>query len=566
MSSSCHAQGFASVLSAHHRRHYSFGDAVLAGWADDGGMLWPTQVPQLDQQRLVAWASLSYPQLCATILKLFVPADDPDIAHGELDALVARSFPAFGSADVVELFTLEGGDVGPGIAIAELWHGPTLAFKDLGMSVLGQMLSHLLSRRHERLLLLVGTSGDTGSSAIEAVRGLPNVDIVVLYPLRGYSSITPVQERQMTSVAEVEANVTVVGVEGTSDDLDVPMEACFRDAPFKRLHALGSVNSVNVVRLLVQSVHFFYAYLRVCPAADRTVQFAVPCGAGGHLAAGLLALQMGLPARLIAATNANDAMHRVLSTGVLHAGRPSRPTASPSMDIQMPYNLWRLLYVASGGDGDAVRLWQEQLRNSVLQLPPHIVTWLAMRVGSVAVDDDETLATVRSARVQSGYFLDPHTAVGVAAARRSPFGMFSPQPSTGFVRAHNGATAEPRVCLGCAHAVKFLPSVAAALGSTIDATLAAMPECATHQCVGAVGRMARELHAAGGAAAGDSFSREGQMPPGCTTVFRRGEDWEHRLRALLASVTARRASERAGASARPGAATLSAASSTASRL
>ena len=483
-----------------------------------------------------------------------------------LDALVARSFPAFGSADVVELFTLEGGDVGPGIAIAELWHGPTLAFKDLGMSVLGQMLSHLLSRRRERLLLLVGTSGDTGSSAIEAVRGLPNVDIVVLYPLRGYSSITPVQERQMTSVAEVEANVTVVGVEGTSDDLDVPMEACFRDAPFKRLHALGSVNSVNVVRLLVQSVHFFYAYLRVCPAADRTVQFAVPCGAGGHLAAGLLALQMGLPARLIAATNANDAMHRVLSTGVLHAGRPSRPTASPSMDIQMPYNLWRLLYVASGGDGDAVRLWQEQLRNSVLQLPPHIVTWLAMRVGSVAVDDDETLATVRSARVQSGYFLDPHTAVGVAAARRSPFGMFSPQPSTGFVRAHNGATAEPRVCLGCAHAVKFLPSVAAALGSTIDATLAAMPECATHQCVGAVGRMARELHAAGGAAAGDSFSREGQMPPGCTTVFRRGEDWEHRLRALLASVTARRASERAGASARPGAATLSAASSTASRL
>ena len=316
----------------------------------------------------------------------------------------------------------------------------------------------------------------------------------------------------------------------------------------------------------MQSVHFFYASLRVCPAADRTVQFAVPCGAGGHLAAGLLALQMGLPARLIAATNANDAMHRVLSTGVLHAGRPSRPTASPSMDIQMPYNLWRLLYVASGGDGDAVRLWQEQLRNSVLQLPPHIVTWLAMRVGSVAVDDDETLATVRSARVQSGYFLDPHTAVGVAAARRSPFGMFSPQPSTGFVRAHNSATAEPRVCLGCAHAVKFLPSVAAALGSTIDATLAAMPECATHQCVGAVGRMARELHAAGGAAAGDSFSREGQMPPGCTTVFRRGEDWEHRLRALLASVTARRASERAGASARPGAATLSAASSTASRL
>ena len=199
------------------------------------------------------------------------------------------------------------------------------------MSVLGRTLSHLLARRRRRLTLLVGTSGDTGSSAIEAVRGQPGIEIVVLYPLQQFSSITPVQERQMTSVAEVAANVHVVGVEGTSDDLDVPMEACFRDAAFKARHQLGSVNSVNVVRLLVQTVHFFYAYLRREPAASQQVTFAVPCGAAGHLSAGLLAVQMGLPIRLLAATNANDALHRALATGAMRVrGVPTQQTTSPS--------------------------------------------------------------------------------------------------------------------------------------------------------------------------------------------------------------------------------------------
>ena len=198
----CDTCRFVSVLSdSVSARQYAFGEAVLAGWAEDGGMLWPTKVPQLTQAQLASWAQLSYPKLCSELLKLFVPQDDADITHAELDALVTRSFAAFGSKEVVELFTLEGGQAGPKVAIAELWHGPTLAFKDLGMSVLGQLLSHLLSRRNSRVLLLVGTSGDTGSSAIEAVRGLPNVDIVVLYPLPGCECQHAIAEESLTMPA-----------------------------------------------------------------------------------------------------------------------------------------------------------------------------------------------------------------------------------------------------------------------------------------------------------------------------------------------------------------------------
>ena len=497
-------------------RLYSFGEATLAGWAEDGGMLWPRAVPSVSTAVLQAWARLSYPQLCAEVLKLFVDADDEDVSHGDIDAIALDAFSAFGSERVVEVQPLPFG-----VHVAELWHGPTLAFKDLGMSVLARVLSHILRRRRERLTLLVGTSGDTGSSAIEAVRGLPGLELIVLYPLPTHSSITPVQERQMTSGAESAPNVRVVGVEGSSDDLDVPMEACFRDGPFAAEQRLGSVNSVNVVRLVVQAVHYFYAYLQLEPSAARPAQFAVPCGAGGHLAAGVLAMQMGLPVHLLAATNANDALHRVLSTGRLSAGRETVQTISPSMDIQMPYNVWRLLHWASGGCGTAVRSWQSELasRGEVV-IPQELRARIAARVRSVAVGDEETLATMREVHATSGYVLDPHTAVGVAAARRSPFGAGGP-----------ASQREATVCMGCAHAVKFLPAVARALsGLSPEAAIDAVPDKA-HRNVAAVRRMAQQLVKAAepaGAAHGATA-----MPSGCTAVFRRGEDWEARLRALI---------------------------------
>ena len=523
---------FSSVLqspTSPTTRKYSFGDAVLAGWGDDGGMLWPMDVPQVNSATLDDWAALTYPQLCAAILKRFIPPDDADVSPSDVDAIVLNAFGAFGSdsvVDVVPLYpTMDGTWAINGWHIAELWHGPTLAFKDLGMSVLGRTLSHLLRKRNQRLTLLVGTSGDTGSSAIEAVRGLPNISIVCLYPLQSFSSITAVQERQMTSVAEVEENVHVIGIEGTSDDLDVPMEACFRDTAFKAAQKLGSVNSVNIVRLLVQAVHYFYSYLRVREkVGGGIVQLSIPCGAGGHLAAGLLAVEMGLPVKLLAATNANDALHRVLNTGRMESGVKTQQTVSPSMDIQLPYNVWRILYVASGGDGEAVRKLQRALsEQGSLELPAALREAIAKTVRSVAVSDDETLEQMRHTHAEQKYLLDPHTAVCVAAAKPK---------ADGIPRGFAGAAAT--ICMGCAHPVKFLPTVQRAFGcASIDAAMALVKDM-SHKNVAKVGAMARQLEAAK-----PPPSNEPETPPGCTTVFRRGENWEARLRVILREVTAR---------------------------
>ncbi|EOD25551.1 hypothetical protein EMIHUDRAFT_115438 [Emiliania huxleyi CCMP1516] len=301
---------FVSVLGG--AEPASFSEAVLNGWAPDGvasGTRGDSSTRSL--RNADSWHDRRH------VLKRFIAADDPDVTPLDLAGIVSAAFSSFGDAEVVSLRPLSDE-----LHVAELWHGPTLAFKDLGMSVLGRTLSHLLRRRRQRLTLLVGTSGDTGSSAMEAVRGLEGIEILVLYPLQGCSSISPVQELQMTSVARAASNVHLIGVEGSSDDLDV-----------------GSLPRVGVI-------------------------------SGGHLAAGLLAQQMGLPITLLAATNANDALHRLLATGELRAHGTVSQTASPSMDIQardhprspeitrdhprVPYNVWRLLFVASGGDAAAV--------------------------------------------------------------------------------------------------------------------------------------------------------------------------------------------------------------------
>ena len=222
---------FSSVLGG--AEPASFAEAALNGWAPDGGMYWPMTIEPVTQATLVAWGGLSYPRLCEEVLKRFIPADDPDISPADLASIVSAAFDAFGSNSVLHVQPLGDGDGEAGLHVVELWHGPTLAFKDLGMSVLGRVLSHLLRRRRERLMLLVGTSGDTGSSAMEAVRGLAGIDILVLYPLQGFSSISPVQEMQMTAVAEAASNVHLMGVEGGSDDLDVPLERLFCERAFK---------------------------------------------------------------------------------------------------------------------------------------------------------------------------------------------------------------------------------------------------------------------------------------------------------------------------------------------
>ena len=578
---------FRSVLCT-DGREYSFEEAVLAGWADDGGMLLPTVIPTVDRPTLRRWAALSYPALCAEVLKLFVPPDAArgGIAHADLEAIVLGCFGRFGHRDVVtvrELVPAAGAGVaaatekeeeeeegarrssspllargevrGAKLHVAELWHGPTLAFKDLGMSVLGALLNHLLLRRGARTTLLVGTSGDTGSSAIEAVRGLPAIQLVVLYPLGG--RCTAVQERQMTHAAAAARNVHLVGVEGSSDDLDVPMEACFRDLRFKRAQSLGSINSVNVARLLVQTVHFFYAYLRVNPAADDAaagpVAFSVPSGAAGHLSAGALALRMGLPsAALLASVNANDSLHRLLRDGEMAAGpaaaggRAVRTTISPSMDICVPYNVWRLLALTGACGPEQMRALQAQLIapsgggravGGAMRLPPALRDALRSLLGvrSAAVGEQETLATIRAVHSATGgtHLIDTHTAVGIAGAAKVLASAGGGEgAAAGAGSEHGGGLCGARhvICMGCAHPAKFLPAVSeAVLGAgreaELRAALGAGAEARAHPCVASV------LAIGEGA---DRASATPGLPYGCCEALRAGDgDWEAKTRRVI---------------------------------
>lgn len=394
-------------------------------------------------------------------LQLFVGPEE--LSAAELGEVVATSFAGFGTREVVRLEPLGTGLAGGGaeLAVLELWHGPTLAFKDLGMQVLVNFLKFFLGRRNERITLLVGTSGDTGSSAIEAVRSSPNIDIVVLFPCGG--RISSVQERQMTTVAAVEENVYCVGVEGTSDDLDVPMEEVFADLAFKSEHKLGSINSVNICRVLVQVVHYFYAYLRLHPRADpgQRVAFSVPTGAAGHITAGLMARAMGLPvSTLCAATNANDVLHRVLSAP-LHRpldlsvrGVAVQVTNSPSMDIQVPYNIERMLFIATGGDSEFVRRTIRRFKaEGRLELATEVRDALHdLGMWSSAVSNQRVLSTIAHVAEVRGYVLDPHTAVGVSAVRGEAPG------------AAGGGGGPHVVCMACAHPAKFMDTVVGALG------------------------------------------------------------------------------------------------------
>eukprot|EP00939_MAST-03C_sp_MAST-3C-sp1_P001697 g1697.t1 len=519
---------FTSVLDE-EAKETTFSTAVINGWAPDGGMYWPKKIPKLSRDTLRKFSTLSYPKLCAEILKLYLTPGDGDLTAYDVDRILEDAFDVFGCDEVVRLndalirtkssVSSSSSTVRQRVTIAELWHGPTLAFKDLGMTVLGRILDHLVKKKKTTLTLLVGTSGDTGSSAMEAVRGLKGVQIVVLYPKQGYASITPVQERQMTSVAEAEENVHCVAVEGTSDDLDVPMEKCFRDKAFKTEMNLGSVNSVNIVRMLVQTVHYFYAYLRIYPDADegKKVRFVVPSGAGGHLCAGVLATQMGLPAQLTAATNKNDALHQFLTTGTMRAAN-TRSTVSPSMDIQVPYNVWRMLFLASDGNAAAVKRWQRAFveSKSGMKVKNEIMLKLKSLVDSVAVSDEETLVTIRDTYEKVAYLLDPHTAVGVAAVNARNH------------RRRGEKEDIPVVAMACAHPMKFLPIVMRALKCSHEEALEKASESARHKCVDAVAKIAKET------SANDTSSIK--RPAGCCAVFEEGRDWEAELRTIVRGV------------------------------
>ncbi|PZP87292.1 MAG: threonine synthase [Azospirillum brasilense] len=381
-----------------------FKGALLAGLASDGGLYVPESLPHFSPAEIAAMAPLTYEELAFTLLKPFVGDSFTD---AQLRACIDKAYASFRHSAIAPLVQL-----GPQHFVLELFHGPTLAFKDFALQLVGHLMDEALKDSADRAVVLGATSGDTGSAAIAGCRGRANLDIVILYP-RGRTSA--VQRRQMTTTGE--ANVHAMEVDGTFDDCQDLVKALFADAQLRAGTTLLAVNSINWVRVLAQVVYYFYAALRLGAPANP-LNFCVPTGNFGDIFAGYIARQMGLPmGKLMIATNKNDILSRAVHSGE-YAITGVDATLSPSMDIQIASNFERLLFDLYGRDG--ARLSQliadfRATKSLTLSADAH-ASFTAM-FAAHAVDDATTLATIAKTHADSGYVLDPHTAVGVAAAQ-----------------------------------------------------------------------------------------------------------------------------------------------------
>ena len=376
----------------------------MTGLARDGGLYVPETVPQFSQDEIAALAGLSYEDLAFRVMKPFI---GDFFADDELRGLIAKAYAGFGHIARAPLKQL-----GPDHFLMELFHGPTLAFKDFAMQIIGQMMQAALAKTGERITIVGATSGDTGSAAIEAFRGLSNVDVFILFP---YGRVSDVQRRQMTTPAE--ANVHALALEGDFDDCQARLKDMFNDFDFRDGVRLAGVNSINWARVLAQVVYFFHAGLSV-GAPQRKVSFTVPTGNFGDIFAGYIAKRMGLPIdRLVIATNQNDILDRALKTGEYRTTGVD-PSISPSMDIQVSSNFERALFDALGRDGAAVQALMDGLKQSGgFTIPEPALTRLRETFVSGRASEEETLATIADEYRLTGELLCPHSAVAVKVAQ-----------------------------------------------------------------------------------------------------------------------------------------------------
>ncbi|XP_053560262.1 threonine synthase-like 2 isoform X2 [Bombina bombina] len=382
-----------------------FQDVLFSGFAPDGGLFMPEEIPKLDSKTIEAWSLFSYIELVKEICSLFIPLES--IPRTDLNGLIDKAFSRFRHKDIVPISRL-----GSGLIVLEMWHGVTHAFKDLAMSCVGQFLDYFLKKTNKHVNILVGTSGDTGSSAIESVRGIKNIDIIVLLP---HGRCTKIQELQMTTV--IEDNVHVFAVDGTSDELDEPIKKLFADTDFVRKHHLMSTNSVNWARVLVQIAHYFYAYFQcakfVTSETLPLVEIVVPSGGAGNITAGCIAQMMGLPIRLVAAVNRNDIIHRIVQHGDFSLGDTETSLAS-AMDIQEPYNMERIFWLLAGSEKSRMREMMEEYNiKKVLKLPDELHKKVLQAMTSCSVTDENILQTIRRCWEENRYLLCPHSAVAV---------------------------------------------------------------------------------------------------------------------------------------------------------
>jgi threonine synthase len=411
-----------------------FIDVTLAGLARDGGLYVPDSWPVLNAERIAALAGRPYAEVACEIVRPFVGGAIPD---ADLARMAHDAYGTFRHPAVAPLTQLSSGTF-----VLELFHGPTLAFKDLAMQFLSRLMDYALVQRSERSTIVVATSGDTGGAAVEAFRGSNQVDVIALYP---HGRISEVQRRMMTTPGE--ANVHALAIEGTFDDCQAIVKGLFNHHHFRDSVRLSGVNSINWARIVAQVVYYFTAAVAL-GAPHRKIAFTVPTGNFGDVFAGYVAQRMGLPVeRLTVATNVNDILVRTMNTGTYEV-RGVTATTSPSMDIQVSSNFERLLFDASGRDPAAVRAMMGSLGQSrSFTIAPDALTEIRSRFTAARADEDETAATMRSVHKETGYLVDPHTAVAVAVAEKE-----------------NRDRTVPMVVLSTAHPAKFPAAVEAASG------------------------------------------------------------------------------------------------------
>ncbi|MYM62921.1 threonine synthase [Pseudomaricurvus sp. HS19] len=418
----------------------TFEDVVLTGLAPDGGLYVPETLPKFSQEEIASWAGLSYQELAFKVIAPFVAGEIPD---ADLQGLIDKSYATFRHDAIAPLV-----QTGHNEWILELFQGPTLAFKDFALQFLGNLLDYILKKRDQKVVVMGATSGDTGSAAIEGCRHCDNIDIFILHP---YQRVSDVQRRQMTTV--LEKNVHNIALKGNFDDCQNMVKASFGDQSFlPEGRQLVAVNSINWARIMAQIVYYFYAALALGGPA-RPISFSVPTGNFGDIFAGYLAKQMGLPIdQLVIATNANDILHRCISEND-HSKKELIHSLSPSMDIMVSSNFERLLFDLYGRNGASIKQLMEEFKSGAMHLSDEALVKARELFSSYRLDDEEMIQVIADVFEHTEYLLDPHTAIGVQAARK-----------------RRRRQDIPMVCLATAHPAKF-PEAVRKAGQTDDPAL-----------------------------------------------------------------------------------------------
>ena len=410
----------------------SFEEVILTGLAPDGGLYVPAQLPHFSRQEIASWSSLSYQELALKIISPFV---DGAISEHDLEKIIAKSYSTFRHDDIAPLVK-----TGDNEWILELFHGPTLAFKDFALQFLGNLLDYTLEKRQKKVVIMGATSGDTGSAAIEGCRRCKNIDIFILHP---HERVSEVQRRQMTTVRA--DNIHNIAMHGNFDDCQNMVKASFSDQSFlPDGRQLVAVNSINWARIMAQIVYYFWASLKL-GGPSQVVSFSVPTGNFGDIFAGYLAHKMGLPIeQLVIATNQNDILHRCISDND-HTTRPLEQSLAPSMDIMISSNFERLLFDLYDQDGAVITQLMSDSKAGSMKLTDSALTRAQQLFSSYRCNDKGMVDLIRETYQDSDYLLDPHTAIGLAAARECRKSLDTPM-----------------VTLATAHPAKFPDAVKAA--------------------------------------------------------------------------------------------------------